>query len=50
MELMINLILGALGTIILGLITNYISDKIKNHSAQKSGFELEIKIKFKKSK
>nr|WP_172692231.1 hypothetical protein [Paeniclostridium sordellii] len=35
-----------------GLSTNYISDKIKNHSGlpTKSGLELEIKFKFKISK
>ena len=51
MEQMINFILGALGSIVLGLITNYIYDKIKNHSSigrRKSGFELDIKIKFRK--
>lgn len=36
--------------ILSGLSTNYIDDKIKNHSKPsktKSGMELEIKIKFK---
>ncbi|WP_196333768.1 hypothetical protein [Paraclostridium sordellii] len=35
-----------------GLSTNYLSDKIKNHSSlpTKSGSELEIKIKFKRFK
>lgn len=53
MEPMINLILGALSTVVLGLITNYIWDKIKNHSStanRKSGLELDIKIKFKRFK
>ena len=47
MELTIKFILGIICTI--GLITNYIYDKIKNHSSsrnRKSGFELDIKIKF----
>lgn len=36
--------------ILSGLSTNYIIDKIKNHSSRptKSGLELDIKIKFKK--
>ncbi|WP_196342173.1 hypothetical protein [Paraclostridium sordellii] len=35
--------------ILSGLSTNYINDKIKNHSSRptKSGIELNIKIKFK---
>ena len=52
MELIMKFIIGTLGTIVIGLITNYIFDKIKNHSSigrRKSGFELDIKIKFKKS-
>lgn len=37
-------------TVIFGLITNYIYDKIKNHpNATKGGFELDVKIKFKKN-
>ncbi|MCT4509919.1 MAG: hypothetical protein N4A48_14390 [Tepidibacter sp.] len=37
-------------TIIFGLITNYIYDKVKSHpNASKGGFELDIKIKFKKN-
>ncbi len=47
MELTIKFILGIICTI--GLITNYIYDKIKNHSSsrnRKSGFELDVKIKF----
>lgn len=46
MEQMINIVIGAIGTICLGLLTNYISDKLKSHSVQKNGFELDIKIKF----
>lgn len=52
MEQMINIVISAIGTICIGLITNYISDKLKSHSSSaktKSGIELEIKIKFKKS-
>lgn len=46
----LKIILGAISTICLGLLTNYIYDKLKNHSSlpTKSGFELDIKIKFKK--
>ena len=36
--------------IAIGLITNYIYDKIKNHSSsanRKSGLEFEFKVKFK---
>ncbi|MCT4507322.1 MAG: hypothetical protein N4A48_00925 [Tepidibacter sp.] len=37
-------------TIIFGLITNYIYDKIKNHpNGDEGGFELDVKIKFKKN-
>jgi len=38
--------------ILSGLATNYIDDKVKSHSSRptKSGIELELKIKFKKSK
>ena len=49
MELTIKFILGIICTIAIGLITNYIYDKIKNHSSsrnRKSGFELDVKIKF----
>ncbi|MDB8803178.1 hypothetical protein PN294_13395 [Romboutsia sp. 1001216sp1] len=44
----LKIIVGALSTICLGLLTNYIYDKLKNHSSRptKSGFELDIKIKF----
>lgn len=51
MEQMISLLIGALSIVGLGLITNCIYDKIKNHSStrnRKSGFELNIKIKFNK--
>ena len=54
MELMMKFVLGTAGTIVLGLVTNFISDKIKNHSSncdRKSGYEFEIKLlefKFKK--
>lgn len=47
MEQMINIVLGTTGTICIGLTTNYIYDKLKNHSARKSGLELDIKIKLK---
>lgn len=53
MEHMINFIISTVGTICVGLLTNYIYDKIKNHSTSvktKSGIELNIKIKFKFSK
>lgn len=39
-------ILSAFGTICLGLITNYISDKLKSHSVRESGLEIKIKLKF----
>lgn len=37
-------------TVIIGLITNYIYDKIKNHPSlpTKGGFELDVKIKLKR--
>ena len=53
MEQMINIVIGAIGTICLGILTNYISEKLKNHSSStktKSGIELDIKIKFKRYK
>ena len=53
MELMINFILVLISSICIGLITNYIYDKIKNHSSsasRKSGLEFEFKIKFNFSK
>ena len=46
MELTIKFILGIICTIAIGLITNYIYDKIKNHSSsanRKSGLEFEFK-------
>ena len=49
MELTIKFILGIICTIAIGLITNYINDKIKNNyyiRNRKSGFELDVKIKF----
>ncbi len=48
-----KIILGAICTICIGLLTNYIYDKLKSHSVSpktKSGMELEIKIKFRISK
>lgn len=45
MELMINFILGLISSICIGLATNYIYDKIKNHSSsanRKSGLEFEF--------
>ncbi|MGL5378842.1 hypothetical protein [Clostridium sp.] len=53
MELMINFIIGAISSICIGLSTNYIYDKIKNHSSigrRKSGLEFEFKIRFKFTK
>ena len=51
MELMINFIIGLISSICIGLITNYIYDKVKDHSSnkanRKSGLEFEFKIKFK---
>ncbi|WP_438647553.1 type I toxin-antitoxin system toxin [Romboutsia sp.] len=50
MELMMTFITGAISSICIGLTTNYIYDKIKNHSSirsRKSGLEFEFKIKFK---
>lgn len=51
MEQKISFVIGIVSSVGLGLITNLIYDKIKNHSSsanRKSGFELDIKIKFKK--
>ena len=52
MELKVNFIIGFISTICVGVITNYIYDKIKDHSSNdggsKSGLEFELKIKFKK--
>ncbi len=39
-------LISAIGTICLGLITNYISDKLKSHSVRESGLEIKIKLKF----
>ena len=53
MELMISFIIGFISSICIGLVTNYIYDKIKNHlsiGSRKSGSELEFKIEFKLSK
>ncbi|WP_158540605.1 hypothetical protein [Romboutsia weinsteinii] len=53
MELMTKFIIGTLGTIVIGLVTNYIFDKIKNHSSsanRKSGTTIELDIKFKFNK
>lgn len=53
MEQTIDIVINVIGTICIGLLTNYIYDKIKNHSKPtktKSGIEFEIKIKFKHSK
>ncbi len=50
MELMINFIIGLISSICIGLVTNYIYDKIKNHlsiDGRKSGLEFEFKIRFK---
>ncbi len=41
----ILILLSAIGTICLGLLTNYISDKIKNHSVRESDFEFKLKFK-----
>ncbi|MBQ8999552.1 MAG: hypothetical protein IJ086_12795 [Clostridium sp.] len=46
MEQMINIVIGAIGTICIGVITNYISDKLKSHSMRESGLEIKIKLKF----
>lgn len=50
MELTISFIIGAISSICMGIITNYIYDKIKSHSSitsRKSGVEFEIKMNFK---
>ena len=39
-------IICAIGAICLGLMTNYISDKLKSHSMRESGLEIKIKLKF----
>lgn len=45
----LKIIVSAISTVCIGLLTNYIYDKLKNHSSRptKSGLELDIKIKFK---
>ena len=53
MELIIDFIIGAISSVCIGLITNYIYDKIKNHLSigrRKSGLEFEFKLKFKFTK
>ncbi|WP_296647557.1 hypothetical protein [Romboutsia sp. 13368] len=50
MELMINFIIGTISSILTGLLSSYIYDKIKNHlsiGSRKSGLEFEVKINFK---
>ena len=50
MELMINFIIGLISSVCIGLTTNYIYDKVKDHSSsanRKSGLEFEFKIRFK---
>ena len=39
-------IISAIGAICLGLMTNYISDKLKSYSMRESGLEIKIKLKF----
>lgn len=39
-------IISAIGTICIGLVTNYISDKLKSHSMRESGLEIKIKLNF----
>ena len=46
MEQMINIVISTISTICIGLITNYISDKLKSHSMRESGLEIKIKLKF----
>ena len=53
MELMINFIIGLISSVCIGLTTNYIYDKMKNHLSigrRKSGLEFEFKIKLKVTK
>ena len=50
MELIIDFIIGAISSVCIGFITNYIYDKIKNHSSstnRKSGLEFEFKVNLK---
>ena len=42
----LKIILGAIGTICTGLLTNYIYDKLKSHSVRESGLEIKIKLSF----
>ncbi|MBQ9000014.1 MAG: hypothetical protein IJ086_15160 [Clostridium sp.] len=47
MEQMINIVISTISTICIGLITNYISDKLKSHSTSsktKSSFEINVKL------
>ena len=47
MEQMINIVISTISTICLGLLTNYISDKLKSHSVSsktKSSFEFNVKL------
>ena len=46
MEHMINFITSTICTICIGLLTNYIFDKLKSHSVRESGLEIKIKLKF----
>lgn len=39
-------LISTIGTICLGLVTNYISDKLKSHSMRESGLEIKVKLKF----
>ena len=41
-----KIILGAICTICIVLLTNYIYDKLKNHSVRESGLEIKIKLKY----
>lgn len=44
-------IITVISNIIIGLITNYIYDKVKSHpNATKGGFKLDVKIKFRSKK
>ena len=50
MEQMIIFVLGACGSILISIMANIITDKIKSHSStrnRKSGTEFEFKITFK---
>ncbi len=41
-----KIILGAISTICIGLLTNYIYDKLKSHSVRESDLEIKIKLSF----